>query len=99
MTAGRTISKDELNNAWGGLSGSLHAVMKNILEAKAVLDGYSSSDLVNQFGFDSGDADVLKSAASDMADIAGIFAGGSPSATLPYDYRTFAKRLLGTGLY
>lgn len=99
MTAGRAISKDEINNAWGGLSASMHAVTKNVLEAKAVLDGYSSADLVSMFGFTSTDADVLKSAASDLADLAAVFAGSSPARTLPYDYRTFAKRLLGTGLY
>jgi hypothetical protein len=99
MVAGRAVNKDELNNAWGGLASSMHAVMSNVLEAKAVLDGYSSADLVSLFGFTSTDADVLKSAASDMADIAGVFAGSAPARTLPYDYRVFAKRLLGTGLY
>lgn len=99
MAAGRTISLAELNNTWGALATSLHAVMANILEAKAVLDGYTGGDLETDFGFTTGDAATLKSAAADMGDLASIFSGGTPVATLPYDYRTFAKQLLGTGLY
>lgn len=98
MVAGRTISQAELNNTWGALSGSLHSVMANILEAKAVLDGYSSADLVAQFNFTQTDADTLKSAATDMAQLAAVFQG-TAAQTPAYDFRTFAKRLLGTGLY
>jgi hypothetical protein len=99
MAAGRSVSVAEFNNVWGGLAGNLHAVLKNIEQAQTVLAGYTSADLV-ALGFVQADADTLKSAAGDMADLAGIFRGAaSTHLTGTYDYRTFAKRLLGTGLY
>lgn len=105
MVAGRSISRDELNSTWGNLATELFGVMARIQEAKAVLDGFSAADLHNLFGFDpaesSGftDATLLKTAAANMGDLAGIFVGNSPGNTLPFDYRTFAKHLLGTGVY
>lgn len=100
MSAGRTISKDELNSTWGGLATTMHAVVANIQHAKAVLDGFSAQSLVDQFGFTLADANVLKSAATDLGDLATVFTGGT-SAYLSgtHDYRVFAKQLLGTGLY
>lgn len=101
MVAGRSLTAAELNATWGGLSTTLHSVMSQILEAKAVLDGYSTANLeAAPFSYSVADATDLKSAATDMAEIALVFQGNSPSVhTIPYDYRTFAKRLLGPGTY
>jgi hypothetical protein len=99
VTAGRTISQSELNNTWGGLATSLFNVLSNIQHAKAVLDGFSSANLV-AMGFVQADADLLKSAAADMGDLANVFNGlASTHVTGAYDYKSFSKQLLGTGLY
>jgi len=98
MSAGRSISKDELNNAAAAVASSLFATMDNIAKVKAVLDGYSSAQLVSLFGFVQADADVLKSAFTDMDKIRQIFTGAATQASTN-DFRVFAKQLLGTGLY
>jgi hypothetical protein len=98
MAAGRTISKDELNNSAAAIAASLHATMDNVAKMKAVLDGYSSAQLVSVFGFVQADADVLKSAFTDMDQLRVIFTGGANLASAK-DFRAFTKQLLGTGLY
>ena len=101
MVAGRQINTNELNAVWGTLATDLHSVMQRILEAKAVLDGYSAADLQTApFAYNSTDATLLKSAATDMGDLATLFAGGASAyLTGTHDFRTFAKRLLGPGTY
>lgn len=99
MPAGRSLSQAEINNAAAGIAGSLAATMDNIVKMKAVLDGYSSAQLVSNFGFVQADADVLKSAFTDMANLATIWTGGAATGTMPRDHRVFVKQLLGTGLY
>lgn len=99
MTAGRSLSSAEINNAAAGIAQSLFATMDNITKMKAVLDGYSSAQLVSNFGFVQADADVLKSAFTDMANLVNLWTGVATSGTVPRDHRVFAKQLLGTGLY
>lgn len=99
MSVGRTISLAEINNAAGGIAGSLFATMDNITKMKAVLDGYTAQNLVDSFGFTLADANILKSAFTDMANVVALWTGVATSGTVPRDHRTFAKQLLGTGLY
>lgn len=99
MTAGRSLSMAEINNAAGGIAQSLFATMDNVTKLKAVIDGYSSAQLVSNFGFVQADADVLKSAITDMANIVAAWNGQAMTGTVPRDHKVFAKQLLGTGLY
>lgn len=98
MTVGRTISKDEINNAAGACAASLFSTLDNVSKLKAVLDGYTAQNLVDNFGFVLADANILKSAILDMDTLRQVWQGAaakSPAA----DMRAFAKQLLGTGLY
>lgn len=98
MTLGRTISQAEINNAAAGIVASLFATLDNVVKMKAVLDGYDVTALQG-LGFTSTEANVLKSAFTDMANVATIWQGGAAAGTMPRDHRAFAKQLLGTGLY
>jgi hypothetical protein len=99
MPVGRTISKAEVDNAVGGIAASLFATLDNVKKVKAVLDGYSSAQMVSALGYaTTGDADIVKSALADMDTLRQVWEGTaakSPAA----DMRVFAKQLLGTGLY
>jgi hypothetical protein len=97
MSIGRTNSKLELDNSWGGVAGSLFATMDNIAKLKTVLDTLTTTDLTN-LGYTSTEANQLKSAATDLDKLRTIFIGTATQATT-YDFRTFSKLLLGTGLY
>lgn len=96
---GRSISKDELNNQSGAIAASLFATLDNVRKLKAVTDAYTSAQLVSQFGFANvGEADILKSAITDMDTLRQIWEG-TAAKTPAADMRTFAKQLLGTGIY
>lgn len=99
MTAGRSLSMAEINNAAAGIAQALFSTMDNITKMKAVLDGYSSAQLVSNFGFVQADADVLKSAFTDMANLVAAWNNQAMTGTVPRDHKVFAKQLLGTGLY
>jgi hypothetical protein len=98
MTAGIQVTQDRVNTQAGALAASIFAAMQNVLEFKAWLDTVTVGDL-ETLGFATGDANVLKSAFTDLADLAGIFTGNAAVNTLPYDYRTFSKLLIGVGVY
>jgi hypothetical protein len=97
MAIGRSISQAELNNATGAIVSSLFATMDNIGKVKAVLDTLSVANL-EALGFSTTDANQLKSAFTDLEKLRTIFVG-TGTQTPAYDFRTFAKSALGTGLY
>ncbi|MFI6732110.1 hypothetical protein ACIBI9_04185 [Nonomuraea sp. NPDC050451] len=99
MAAGLQITKAEINATSGTVARSVFAVLSDVLEFKAWLDTVSANDLETTYGFATAEAADLKSAFADLADLAGIFNGSAAANTLPHDYRVFAKRLIGTGLY
>jgi hypothetical protein len=100
VSAGLQITQADINSAAAGLSQRAFSVFADIQHFKTWLDGLSSTDLVNNYGFVLGDANILKSALTDLGDLAGVF-NNSASAYLTgtHDYRAFAKQLLGVGLY
>lgn len=100
MSIGRTLSKAELDNACAGIAMGLFATMDNIVKVKAVLDGFTAQGLVDAaLCTNLTDANLLKSAFTDMANLSTIWAGGAATGTMPRDHRVFAKSLLGVGLY
>jgi hypothetical protein len=99
VTVGITISKAEIDNQAGGIARSLFATLANVQHFKSWLDGLTAQNLVDNYGYTLGDANILKSAFTDMGDLAGIFNNTAAVASLPHDYRAFAKQLIGTGIY
>lgn len=98
MTAGLQITQAEVNAQAGTIARSLFAALSNVTEFKAWLDTITVADL-ETLGFSTDDANTLKSAFADLADLAGIFKGLAAAQTLPYNFSTFARRLIGVGVY
>lgn len=98
MAAGLQVSQAEINAVSGTVARAVFAALSDVTEFKAWLDTVSVGDL-ETLGFSNADANSLKSAFADLADLAGVFQGGAPARNLPYDYRVFAKRLIGVGVY
>lgn len=98
MTAGIPISQTEINLNAGGLARAVFSSLHNVLEFKDWLDGVGAAGLENDYGFSPADAAVLVSGVNDMAKLAHIFRGEDTQGSA-YDFRTFSKRLIGTGLY
>jgi homoaconitase/3-isopropylmalate dehydratase large subunit len=97
VSIGRPATKADLDQAAGAIAISLFATMDNIAKVKSVLDTLTVTDL-QALGYSSNEANQLKSAFTDLDKIRTVFLGTATQATT-YDFRTFAKLLLGTGLY
>jgi hypothetical protein len=98
MAVGAPVTLGDVNGAAGQIARQIFSATDNVKKFKGWLDSVSVADL-QALGMSAGDANILKSAIADLADLAEIFSGGNPVATLPHDYRTFSKLLIGTGLY
>lgn len=98
MVAGLQVTQAEVNAQAGTIARAVFAALGNVTEFKTWLDTVTVGDL-ETLGFSTADANTLKSAFSDLADLAGVFQGSAAARTLPYDYRTFARRLIGVGVY
>lgn len=97
MSAGIQVSKTEINLRSGVIARSVFAVLRDVEQFKAWLDGLSAQNLVDQYTFTIEDANDLKSAFTDLGEIAAVF-DGTVAATQS-DRRVFARRLIGTGNY
>jgi hypothetical protein len=100
MSAGAQITKAEIDAAAYQISRAVFADLANVQKLKAFLDGYSSANLVTNWGYTSGDADILKSAFTDLGDLALVW-NNTTSAYLTgtHNYQAFARQLLGVGLF
>ncbi|MEV3980798.1 hypothetical protein [Nonomuraea sp. NPDC049758] len=96
MTAGIPITKDRINTQAGAIAAAVFAALQNVGEFKEWLDTVSAQDLETVYQFAPDDAAVLKSAYADLAALAAVWAGGTAPAR---DLRTFARRLIGVGVY
>lgn len=99
MSAGVQISKALIDDTAAAIVRSVYADLSNVEKFKTWLDTVSVSTLESTYGYSTTDANVLKSAVTELADLAAIFRGVAPTLSLPHDYRTFAKQLIGVGLY
>lgn len=98
MSVGASVTKSDIDNAAASVSQSMFAATRSITQLKAYLDTQTDAALVT-LGYTSGEVAVLRSAMNDLVDLAGVFNGSATAKTLPYDYRTFAKQLIGVRLY
>lgn len=97
MTAGIPITKDRINTQAGAIAAAVFSSLQSVGEFKEWLDSVSAQDLETVYSFTADDAAVLKSAYADLAALASVWAGGNLAA--PRDFRTFARRLIGVGVY
>lgn len=98
--AGKPLNQAELNRVWGGIAHDFMALLSRVRVQKLILDQFSSVNLAAlppggaPAGFDSGDADNIKSTAGDLLQLVDI-AEGAASIGSAKDFRAFAKRLTG----
>ena len=84
---GLAVDITQINATAGDIARTLQHTMNRVGEFKRWLDAYASADLVGQFGFSQGDADVLKSA----------FGEADVVRQAHTNNRTFLSRLGGLG--
>lgn len=97
MSAGVPFNKDAVNNSLGSVVQQVYAALDNVRKVQAALTATPNQTLLD-LGFAQADIDSMKSAYTDLDNLRQVFEGGRTQATA-YDFRTFAKRLIGIGLY
>ncbi len=95
MAAGLQPTKTELDEALGTILRDFRVVTRRAIDFKEWLDGVLDADL-QAMGYTPGDIANIRSAFIDAKKINDIFEGTATQATLN-DFRTFMKRLWGTG--
>jgi hypothetical protein len=98
MAVGLQITGTEINNTAGVTARNVYTALDAVVQFKAWLDSVGDATLLSSYGVSNADAAVLRSAYTDLAQLATVFNGTGTRASV-YDYRTFAKQLIGTGLY
>lgn len=97
MAAGVQLTRAEINNRAAAVVRGFYVAMRDVDQFKEWLAGVN---LESEYAFSAADAADLVSAINDLADLAVRFRGGTPAKSNDvYDYRTFARRLIGTGNY
>jgi hypothetical protein len=95
--AGDSLDAAALNSAAAQITRQVFTALSHVLQFKATLDGYSEADLVAK-GVSAPGATDMKSAFGDLGKLALVFQGGD-TVSVAQDFRVFARRLIGTGLY
>lgn len=93
MSAGLAVTKDQLDTQAGAAARSVLTAFGSVRDVKAYLDTKTSSDLV-AMGYAQADADLLKSAYTDLGKLADLFDGLQTQASV-YDFKTFARQIWG----
>lgn len=94
MAVGIPTTKADLDNVAGSTARSLFNVFTNVRQVKDFLDTKTTGDL-EEMGYTTNEAAVLKSAYADLAELAATFNGAAPGHTTAHDFRTFSKQLIG----
>lgn len=84
---GIDVQISNINNSAGDICRSTAHSLNRAMAFKRFLDRYSSAQLITAFGFSQGDADILKSAFTDLAAVNTAFQAN----------RTFLDQLSGMG--
>lgn len=94
--AGIEVTKDSINRRVGGVAAQLFSTFAEIRKIKEWLDGVSASNLETVYGFTPTEAANIKSAYTELAELAAVWQGSQAVITAK-DYRTFPRRLTGVG--
>lgn len=98
MAIGVQVTKDEVNSGIGILArGYFHT----FLLADQLGDWYGGmldADFT-ALGFSAGEIAQIRAFMDQSADLLKVWRGQATSATLPVNFRTAAKKAIGTGLY
>ena len=95
MSAGLQPTKIELDSAMGSMLRDIGINLSRASLFKAWLDSKVDSDLTS-LGYNANDIASMRSAFTDADKLNNIFLGAQTQAAV-YDFRSFIKRLWGTG--
>lgn len=95
MSAGISITKNEIDQAISAIGQDMHMVMIRSVEFKYWLDGIPDGDLTT-LGYTAGDIANLRTAVADCKQISDIF-NGLANLSVAKDFRTFLRRVWGFG--
>jgi hypothetical protein len=104
MAVGIQVSLADINNTFGGIARDTDSTMTRILQAASWLAAQTDGTLeAAPYGIAAGDVAVLRSAWSDLVQVAqvyqGLLSGANYHAGAAYDARTFAKQLIGVNTH
>lgn len=96
MAVGQNISKADIDGTSAALTKNVNNALARCVDFKAWLDTQPDQDLITTYGYTAGEVAVLKSAFTDLANLAATYRGErtQPEAS---DFRFFAKQLMGFG--
>lgn len=97
MSAGVPFNKDQINSDIGSVTRQVYSALDNARKVQVALTATPNQTLLD-LGFAQADIDSIKSAFVDLDNLRQVFEGGRTQA-VAYDFRTFAKRLIGIGLF
>ena len=100
MAIGIPVTVNDVNNQFGGIARDLDSTMTRVLQAASWLAAQTDAVLeAAPYNLASGDVAVLRSAWSDLVQVAqvyqGLLSGANYHAGAAYDARTFARQLIG----
>lgn len=100
MSAGTPITTADLNAQAGEIARRTFAAMLSIQQYYTWLASLPADTLVNTYGMAGADQTTMLAAFVDLNDLATVFNGGTGAyLTGTHDYRTYPRKLLGTGRY
>lgn len=97
MAIGIQVTKAVLDQRAGSTAQQLRQVFEQVDAIKEYLDQKTAQNLVDELGYTLQEANVVKSAWADLAQLNQLFQGaGNLPATK--DFRTFVRQLWGLGI-
>jgi len=97
MSVGLAVTKQEVDARSGDLARAFQRAFNDVLTLKGYLDATVDADL-EALGYTPGEVAVLKTAVTDLGQLATIWTGSASLAT-PKDFRTFVRQLWGVGAF
>jgi len=97
MSVGLPVTKDELDARSGDIARGFQKSFDDVLTLQGYLTATVDADLV-ALGYTPDEVASLKTAYSDLSQLARIWAGAEALAA-PKDFRTFVRRLWGVGSF
>lgn len=98
VAVGASVTAADINSTSAQLVRMVFSALTSVQQFKeGCLDTLTDADLI-MLGYTAGEVALLRSAVGDLDQLRDLWDGGATLAVAK-DFRVFAKRLLGTGLY
>jgi hypothetical protein len=97
MSVGLAVTKDEIDARSGDISRAFQRLFGDVVTLQQYLLSTPTEDLI-ALGYTDNEVAVLKTAFTDLTELANIWIGQSALAA-PKDFRAFVKQLWGVGAF